>query len=162
MIAGQQKVMKGFFTKALFIRGQSSAEAEKRLGYRAGRLAQGWYLCFLLEMPNVNEFEVRGYSQMSGGVARGHLPKPPDPRNSEQRLNDDGFDLARIKSGLITRTFQLRGPERLAKVIPKSGEFGDNDYPPGSGIPQWTLVAPKRFIIREFIDPGKMYMGDYS
>ena len=99
---------------------------------------------------------------MSGGVPQGHLKHPPDPRNSEQRLRNEGYDLQRLKSGLISTKFKLIGPERLAKVIPKGPPFGENDYPPGSGIPQWTLTKPKRFIVREVVGPGKMYSGDYN
>ena len=109
--------LRGFFTKALYVRNQPSLEVERRLGYRAGRLDEGWWLCFLLQMPKGEDFEVRGYSQMSGGVAQGHLKSPPDPRNAEQTLKDGGVDLVKVKAGLIANTFRLSGPERLAKVI---------------------------------------------
>lgn len=161
MKVGEEQRMKGFFTKALYLRGRTATEVERRLGYRAGRLAEGWWLCFLLEMPVAAEFEVRGYSQMSGGVAQGHLPTPPDPRNAEQRLKGGGHDLSRIKAGLIADTFKLRGPDRLAKVIPARAAFGDMDYPPGSGIPQWTLIREKRFRVAAFVEPGKTYQGNY-
>ena len=154
--------LRGFFTKALYLRNQPSREIEKRLGYRAGRLDEGWWLCFLLVMPRGDEFEVRGYSQMSGGVAQGHLKSPPDPRNAEQTLKDGGVDLVKVKAGLIASTFRLSGPERLAKVIPARGEFGENDYPPGSGIPQWTLTKPLQFKVVAFMGPHEDYQGTYS
>lgn len=154
----------GYFTKALYLRNQPSREVENRLGYRAGRLDEGWHLCFLLQMPKSDDFEVRGYSQMSDGVAQGHLASPPDPRNAEQKLDADGFDLAKIKANLIANTFRLSGPERLAKVIPARGGFGENDYPPGSGIPQWTLRKGVRlqFMVAAFVGPGEEYLGFYA
>jgi hypothetical protein len=154
--------LRGFFTKALYLRNQPSLEVERRLGYRAGRLDEGWWLCFLLQMPRGDDFEVRGYSQMSGGVAQGHLASPPDPKNAEQKLKADGFDMAKIKGDLIVNTFRLSGPERLAKVIPARGEFGENDYPPGSGIPQWTLTKPLQFMVAAFVGPREQYMGFYA
>lgn len=154
--------LRGFFTKALYLRSQPSREVETRLGYRAGRLADGWWLCFLLQMPRVADFEVRGYSQMSGGVSQGHLASPPDPRNAEQRLAGDGVDLVQVKSKLIANTFQLSGPDRLAKVIPVRGESGESDYPPGSGIPQWTLTKALQFKVAAFIGPRDVYKGMYA
>ena len=75
--------MTGFFTKALFLRAQPAAELERRLGYAAGRLAAGWWLLFLEQMPMAADFEFMGYSQMSGGVPRGHL-HPPGGMTAEQ------------------------------------------------------------------------------
>lgn len=154
--------LRGFFTKALYVRNQPSREIEKRLGYRAGRLDEGWWLCFLLQMPKGDDFEVRGYSQMSGGVAQGHLASPPDPRNAEQKLAADGVDMVKVKGNLLRDVFRLSGPERLAKVIPARGEFGENDYPPGSGIPQWTLTKPLQFKVAAFMGPREDYQGNYS
>ncbi|MCX7889744.1 MAG: hypothetical protein N2422_08470 [Rhodobacteraceae bacterium] len=150
----------GFFTRAGFLRGVVPAEVERRLGYRAGRLAQGWWLLVLTEMPGPADFELRGYSQMSGGVAQGHLPQPPDPRTAEARLGAEGFDLGRIKAGLIRDTFRLAGPDRLAKVVPVAGETGEADYPPGSGIPQWTLTRPLAWSVAAFVAPGRVWMGE--
>jgi hypothetical protein len=151
----------GYYTKARFFRGVSATEIERRIGYHSGRLARGWYLLFLLDPLQFSDFEVRGYSQMSGGVPQGHLPNPPDRRNSEQRLRAEGYDLDRIKKETVTDTFCLRGADRLAKVIPFAGEFGENDYPPGSGIPQWTLTTIKQFKVAAFVNAGDKYMGDY-
>ena len=162
MQVGQTVFKRGFFTKALYLRGVSSTEIENRIGYRSGRLSQGWHLLFLERMPNADDFEVRGYSHMSGGVPMGHLKSPPDPRNSEQRLRDDGHDLRKFKKSLIEGTFSLHGPDRLAKVIPVAGEFGANDYPPGSGIPQWTLIKDLPFRFIGTVNSGEKYLGNYT
>ncbi len=162
MDVGNTIYARGFFTKALYMRGVSSSEVEKRLGYRQGRLAGGWTLLFMLSKPFPGEFQFRGYSQTSGGVSMGHLANPKDPRNSEQKLIDDGFDMKSLKGRIINETFKTAGAERLAKVIPKNGEFGDADYPPGSGIPQWTLTKEKAFKVAAIIMPGEKYMGNYE
>jgi hypothetical protein len=157
-------MMSGYFTQAHYVRFQPAAELERRLGYRSGRLGEGWWLCFMMEMPATEDFEVRGFTQMSGGITQGHLASPPDPRNSEQRLKDGGYDLGRIKACLVAATFTLSGPKRLCKVVPVRGEFGSEDYPPGSGIPQWTLLKsrPKRFKVAARVGQGEIYTGNYT
>ena len=151
----------GFFTKAHWLRMQTSAEVERRVGYRAGRLTQGWYLLFLTKVPTPEQFEFRGYSYLSGGIERGHLPIPPDPRNVEQRLKAGGYDIARMKQNVIRDVFRLDGSNRLAKVIPVQDEFGAEDYPVGSGIEQWALTVPLPFRVAAFIGPGQTYQGNY-
>ncbi len=161
---GETLRIAGFFGKALFLRSQPSHEIERRLGYRAGRLQKGWYLLFLTQMPKPTDFEVAGYSHFSGGVPQGHLGKPPDPRTSEQRLSAEGYDLHKIKQGLIRQTFHLVGSDRLAKVIPVADEHrerGIPDYPPGSGVPQWKLVSPLNWRVAAAIGPGETYTGNY-
>jgi hypothetical protein len=160
LVLGATVRRKGYFTRAVFLRGQSAAEIERRLGFRAGRCGKGWWLLFLAEMPLPADFELRGYSQMSGGVAQGHLPRPPDPRTAEAAMAAKGADLARIKAGLIRDVFRLSGPERLAKAIPVAGGTGENDYPPGTGIPQWELTGRAlAWQVAAFVAPGRSYDG---
>lgn len=156
--------MRGFFGKALFLRQQPAAELERRLGYRAGRLREGWWLLFAMKMPAPEGFEVAGYSQMSGGVVQGHLPRPADPRTAEARLRDDGHDLIGLKTRLVEQTFKLTGPERLAKVVPVAdahGTPGVPDYPPGSGIPQWKLTQGLPWRVAAFVEADGVYGGMY-
>lgn len=164
MAVGAEIIKWGFFTKALYLRSQPSHELERRLGYRTGRLSQGWILLFMEDVLGETDFEFRGYSQMSGGVAQGHQPNPPDARNSEQWLRDNNYDLPRLKQKIVREVFAYSGPERLAKVVPLAGEFGEDDYPPGTGIPQWTIVRPKgvKFRVAAEIGPGQTYLGNYS
>jgi hypothetical protein len=157
--AGQHVPMKGFFTKARFLRQQPAAELERRLGYAQGRLAKGWWLLFLEQMPTPNDFEFMGYSYMSGGVAQGHLRQGP---TAEQELKAGKYDVFGLKRRTILQTFRLSGPERLAKVVPIDGESGAMPYPPGSGFPQWKLIQPLPFRVWGTVGPGKAYSGDYS
>jgi hypothetical protein len=151
--------MTGFFTKAVFLRRQSTAELERRLGYAPGRLAQGWWLLFLERMPTPDDFEYMGYSYMSGGVTQGHL-RPG--ATAEQELKSAKFDVFGMKRRTILQIFRLSGSDRLAKVIPIAAESGPMAYPPGSGVPQWKLVQPLPFRVWGLIGPGEMYAGDYS
>ncbi len=147
---------KGYFTKGMFLRSQPPREVEKRLGFEAGRMRDGWWLLLLTELPGPNDFEVRGYSQMSNGIAQGHLTAPPDPLNAEQRLRAEGYDVVRIKTGLIRDVFRLAGPDRLAKAVPKAGGAL---YPQGSGIPQWELTRELKWRVAAFVPPGASYTG---
>jgi hypothetical protein len=156
---GQRVPMKGFFTKARFLRQQPASELERRLGYAQGRLAKGWWLLFLEQMPTPNDFEFMGYSYMSGGVSQGHLRPGP---TAEQELKAGKYDVFGLKRRTILQTFRLSGPDRLAKVVPVDGESGPMPYPPGSGFPQWKLIQPLPFRVWGSIGPGQVYSGDYS
>lgn len=154
--------LKGYVTKAKFIRGQSAGELEARLGFRKGRLNGGWRLYFLDEMPRPDDFEYRGYSQMSGGVERGHNPARSDGRTAEDRLRGSGADLMRLKERTVREVFAISGSERLAKVVPNDPATGENDYPPGTGIPQWQLTRELVFHLAAKLGLNEVYQGDYG
>lgn len=169
---GEVQSLKGDFSKALYYRGQPASEVERRIGYRAGRLRDGWWLMFLVELPTADQFEYRGYSHMSGGIAQGHLPENRGGPTAESILRSAGVNLTGAtyqkqgkKHDTIANVFRLSGPERLAKVRPVAREHGDPDiadYPPGIGIPQWTLIQPLRWIAAAFVAPGRKYEGTYQ
>ena len=119
---------------------------------------------FLLDKLTPHDFEFRGYTQMSGGVVQGHLRQPPDPRNSEQRLHDGSYDAQKLNEKLVRETFVYSGPDRVCKVIPVAGVTGANDYPQGTGIPQWEILKtrPKRFKVAALISPNQLYTGNYT
>jgi hypothetical protein len=156
---GQRVAMTGFFTKARFLRQQPASELERRLGYAQGRLAKGWWLLFLEQMPTPNDFEFMGYSYMSGGASQGHLRPGP---TAEQELKAGKYDVFGLKRRTILQTFRLAGPDRLAKVVPIDGAGGSMPYPPGSGFPQWRLTQPLSFRVWGSVGPGQVYSGDYS
>ncbi len=161
---GQVAHRMGFFGKAAVLRMQPADELERRLGYRPGRLAKGWWLLFMARLPQWYEFEVAGYSHLSGGVVQGHLPAPPDRRPVDKVLRDQGADVVRIKKQLAKETFTLQGPNRLAKVVPLAGEMPLStfpEYPQGSGVPQWRLIVPVPFRVAALVGPGEVYRGMY-
>lgn len=164
-VVGESQKLDGFFTKARYLRGVPSAEIERRLGYRAGRLRDGYWLMFLTRKPAPAEFEFRAYSHMSGGIEQGHKPENAGNPTAEDRLRQGGYDLARLKDRIIRETFQLAGPDRLAKVRPiarEHGEEGVPDYPQGSGVPQWTLTVALPWVAAAFVGPGGTYTGMYG
>ena len=71
---GQFYCEKGFIGKLSYIRGQSSAEIEKRVGYRAGRLSSGWVLLVMLKKPAPDQFSLGGYSQNSNAEVMERSP----------------------------------------------------------------------------------------
>lgn len=169
---GDRKFYKGYITEARFLRMQSAAEVELRVGYRAGRLRDGYWLVFLIAMPRPADFEYRGYSQMSGGIARGHLPQHANDPNAEQRLIAKGANLTGtsyqrmgMKQKTIRDTFALSGARRLAKILPIAEARNDPGvpaYPPGTGIPQWELMRKMPFVAAAFVGPGERYEGMYK
>src|SRR5690242_16456649 len=145
----------GYFTKAVYLRGQSSAELEHRLGYGPGRLADGWWLLFALDRPPSAKFEFGGYTMFSDsrigdpglGRARPHV--------QDELVKDLGgaANVEKAKERHVA-ALELTGSNRLARVIPvKKG----NDYPAGSGIYQCNVTIPIRCKVAAYIPPGGKY-----
>jgi hypothetical protein len=157
--------MTGYFLQLKFIRGQSPAELERRIGFRPGRLSQGWYLFFMLRLPTPDDYEMHGYTHFSGGMVQGHLTHATRPPIQEQRLTlEQGWsaaDVRRFKERQIA-TFSISGFERLAKVIPIIDHSAIETYPPGSGIPQWKAVKPLPFRVKAALGPNQAYTGDWT
>lgn len=162
MKVGAEISLRGYVTKAHWLRSKSPGEVEALVGYREGRLRDGWTLLFLLQLPSAAEFEFRGHSYMSGGIIRGHLAGASSRPNAEQRLIADGIDIARLKAGIIQNVFRTSGSNRLAKVIPIADPHGQNDYPVGRGVEQWELVRALPFKVAARMGPGETYSGLYE
>ena len=160
---GSIETSAGYITQAKFVRMQSASELERRLGFRAGRLKDGFKLMFLIDVLVPDDFEFRGYTQMSGGIERGHKAAFAKGPNAEQRLASDGVDLRRLKEKICRETFAYQGADRLCKVVPHAAPFGDADYPAGTGIPQWEILRnrSKRFKVADLVAPGQAYSGMY-
>jgi len=165
---GQETRATGYVLRLDAIRGQPPAELERRLGYRVGRLAQGWRLLFLLERPAPEQVELRGYTHWSDGAPSGHLL--PEAARAGRRAEDllqsqHGFsaqDLLKTKRGIIDRYFLLQGPSRIVKVLPVITHSDAETYPPGTGIQQWRLAEPPlRFRVKALVPPGQAYTGDW-
>ena len=162
---------KGFVLKLSFIRGQSSAEIEKRIGYRPGRLSSGWALLVLLKKPEVDEFQLGGYTQLSGGmvVERTRSGVPVKVSIDEvARADDSAADLrlgtgyAQLKRNALD-AMQISGPDYIVKVMPTMPNVqsmpAEEQYPPGSGIPQWRLTRRQPFICATVVPAGSHYLG---
>jgi hypothetical protein len=156
----------GCITRLHFVINQPTDEIERRIGYSRGRLDGGWWLLLLTEPVQAGDFEFFGYSNSSGGRS-GHPMGGPARQaiqdSLHQQLGGAGF-LRKEKE--IAAAMTISGPERIAKILPRSGEdpaIPANEawrhYPPGSGIPQWRLVTSKRFVVAADIADGHRYCG---
>ena len=129
MRVGQPISVRGFVTQLKYLAGRPLWEIELFLGYRSGRLAKGAAFATLDRLPQINEFETAGYSQVA--AHRHVMPAGLDP-----------VGLRRMAMSAWT----LVGPDRLIKVLPEtphdSSLRDDEQYPPGQGVPQWKVTSP--------------------
>lgn len=132
--------LKGFFTKQIYLQGQTLVEIERRLGFDSGRLSQGAWFAAATVLPNPHEFEFAGYSQVAGHHTSEQYGDINNPKNKHE---EDAYIL---QKKAIINTWKIYGSDRLVKVIPMIGHSyhmgQDYQYPPGSGIPQWRIISP--------------------
>jgi hypothetical protein len=129
MAIGDVTKVAGYITQDKFLAGRSLEEIERYLGFHKGRLAQGASFIKLARLPKIDEFELAAYSM----TAAHRYTTPP------------GLDIAKLKNLAMAR-WSLSGPDRLVKVRPgiqHDVSMGDDEqYPPGSGVPQWRIKTP--------------------
>ncbi len=156
----------GCITRLHFIVNRPTDEIERRTGYSRGRLDGGWWWLLLTEPVRAGDFEFFGHSNSSGGRV-GHPSGGPAREAVQEALRKqvNGAGLLRKQQG-IAAAMAISGHERIAKIVPRSGEDPTipadeawRHYPPGSGIPQWWLVAPKRFVVAADAADGRRYCG---
>ncbi|NKC32817.1 hypothetical protein [Falsiroseomonas selenitidurans] len=161
----------GFFTRLIAVVGQPPNELERRLGFHAGRLAQGWMLLALKEAIAPGEFAFAGYTNSAGGRTAATLPSGvtlPVGIDEAMRSRSSEID-RRLGAGWygaqrsLAESFVLTGPQRIVKVVPRMRHMAampdEEQYPPGSGVPQWILLKPKRFIVAAIVRPSAMHLG---
>ncbi|MEO6231103.1 MAG: hypothetical protein ABJB11_23045 [Ferruginibacter sp.] len=124
--------VKGCITQQKYIKGKSTAELERILGFKTGRLLAGFVVAALEQVPNNDQFELLGYTQVA-----------------EHRFGEEatkGLDINKLKQIVQQNVFTVAGNNRLIKVLPNQPHqrFMSNEeqYPPGLGVPQWKLVKP--------------------
>ncbi len=156
-VLGETHKADGFFGKLRWLVNKPADELEQRIGYGSGRLSQGWWLLLLMEPIGPDDFEFAGHSHLSGGrighprLGNGRVTAHDDLRGI---LSPEGF--RRQQQNLAT-SFTTAGVDRVAKIVPRSGD--DGAYPPGTGIPQWRLLVPKSFIVAASVPAGHKYLG---
>lgn len=141
--------VRGYITQDKFLLGQSLAELEKRLGFHPGRLAWGASVVRLERLPLPNEFQLAAYSMTA----------------EHRHQGPTGLDIRKLKE-LARAVWSLQGGDRLIKILPvtpHNPHMGpDEQYPPGSGVPQWKIVGagvPGAVVAR--ILPGMRYLPRY-
>ncbi len=130
--------VKGYFTIERNIRGLSTQEIERKLGFRRGRLTHGARVLVLEREPRADEFESAGSTRFSGGK---------------------GLNLEELQ-----RTKSIPGAwlgQRLVKVVPDLIDSAFEWYPGASSIAaeQWKLTknVPAHEVCR--LKAGDRYWG---
>ena len=128
----------GFFTAQGWLRGACLADLERLLGYHGQLLAAGAAVYAFQRVPEIFEFELKGYTNVPGGMA-------PDPawvaaeRAAAPYYKRTGLDDAEtVRKKAARATMTVRGENRLVKIKPLIAVT--SDYPPGRGIPQWRIT----------------------
>lgn len=138
--------LKGFITQKGYLLGKSLEEIEQLLGYSRGRLKQGAWICELLRLPTINEFELAGYSQVAS-------------HRFDKEFNTSEYDkdknALKIRKEIAMSVWLPIGARSLIKVIPitqhNDSISNDEQYPPGSGIPQWRLTSSLPFNVKALV-----------
>jgi hypothetical protein len=142
----------------------ASTEVERRIGYKAGRLAAGYSVWALAQPVAAGEFLWTDTTSYSGGWqyvrAAGDYARRIDILRGEWGRRF-GYDEARVDAELrrfldahLAKLNVRSGPARIVKVLPTTRHdpnlFWLDQYPAAEvrGTPQWTLLetAPKMFI----------------
>ena len=140
--------VRGCITQRHYLKGRSLSELERLLGFAKGRLNKGIIVAALIQLPNVNQFEFLGYTQVA--------------EHKHKAINPKELDVNKLKAIVIKDIFTLVGYKRLVKVIantPHNTKVDDDtQYPPGLGIPQWKLTSAIPARVESIVLPGKIYM----
>ena len=150
MKVGDHMSVGGYATRLLFLAGQTPNELETRIGYHRGRLAQGFWLLVLAEQVRPADVELVGYSHFSGGKI-GHPSQSARPTVESAAADQFGAEFLTHSKMRLASSFAEVGAQRLVKVLPAirhdAAMANADQYPPGSGIPQFNLTTNKRFLI---------------
>src|SRR5579863_4208433 len=129
MRIGEDATVMGFVTQLKYLNGRTLLQIEGLLGFLGGRLSVRATIFALARLPNIEEFETRGYSQVAD-----HRHRPPAAL--------DPLALRRM----AMRAWTLTGGDSLIKLMPQARHDeampADAQYPPGRGVPQWKLTRP--------------------
>lgn len=131
----------GYFTDALYLHG-TIGDFETNLGYHYGRLQSGFFIAHLSVLPDIDDFEIAGYS-----ITPQHRFEKPA-----------GFDMKILKAMAKEKMFET-GARHLVKIFPKTRHNDSMDlseqYPFGKGgIPQWNLVKKLPMHIFKEVEAG--------
>jgi len=147
---GDTVPLHGDVTPLVWVGPRPRLDVERNLGYRSGRLEQGYWLAVLISRLAPGDFELSGTTLRSGG----RLGAPEETTaadNRRKRVRDDirerygdaGYQ--GMKSRLAAMA-ALTGQDRLCKVIPVTAHAADmrpkDQYPMGGGGLQWTINKP--------------------
>jgi hypothetical protein len=144
----QQITLTGFFTSQKYLRGQGLSQLERLLGYRGQLMAAGAAVYAFTRIPDIWEFELKGYTNVSGGIDANPVWAAADRAASEYYKRTGMKDSETMRKTAARTAMTIVGENRLVKVKPLIQVQGD--YPPGLGIPQWR-VSDKAAALRTLI-----------
>jgi hypothetical protein len=127
---------------------ENSTEAS--LGYRRGRLSQGYWILLLTSLPRPDQFEFAGTTLRSGGKyglpqgdKEAEAARPRVHDKIVQERGEAGYE--QLQRTILAAT-SVAGETRLVKIIPDiphSDEMPASlQYPMGGGGLQWRLKKP--------------------
>lgn len=123
----------GYVTQDKYLVGRSLGTLERYLGFHEGRLAHGATFVRLDRLPTSDEFELAAYSMTA----------------AHRHVMPSGLNVSKLKALAMSR-WTLSGPDRLVKVLATIRHddtmSNDDQYPPGSGVPQWRLLPDRSAI----------------
>ncbi len=132
-------VLTGFFTSQKWLCGRSLSELEGLLGYRVGRLtAKGACVYAFTRLPENWEFDVKGYTNVSGGLNIDPEWAAADRQAAAYYARTGMRSSETVLKDNARASMTISGPNRLIKVKPLLSDPND-PYPAGKGIPQWRV-----------------------
>lgn len=140
--------MSGYFGLLKYVlRSKSFEHLEKLIGYRPGRLsAKGLLIYRFLRVPEIHEFEVRGYSntpahEWKEKVAPARQAQLAASAPYHQATKVPNFDEVQRRNA--RETMALSGDNTLIRIYPREKlpiDSTKEGYPAGEGIAQWELT----------------------
>jgi hypothetical protein len=159
---GELRPFSGNVTTLNWIGVRPAADIERNLGYGPGRLGAGFWVLLLKQQLKPTDFDFDGTTLRSGG--RLGLPGATGASDAARMRVHDQIMRERGAAGYaelqqrVLRGIRLRGPDRIAKVIPvtphDSAMSPADQYPMGGGGLQWTIKRdhPCIFLVAMQVD----------
>lgn len=151
---GRYLDLNGYFTTAQYIKGLSTSDIERTLGFAPGRLSCGYLIALLAngEVLRPQDFELKASTRWSAGLVGS--TGSPNLKEIEELLIARKQNITQLKEK-VCFFFATRNGNTPAKIIPREAHSASTLYPdaealgPGirSGVPQFILTSKKRFII---------------
>lgn len=147
---GQHLTLSGNVTTLQWIKPGFEAQTEAALGFHRGRLAQGYWILVLKQLPRPDQFRFDGTTLNSGG--RLGLPAATTAADLQRHKVHDQVMGQRGAAGYADlqarslRDIRVTGEQRIAKVLPGTRHdvhmAPSAQYPAGGGGLQWALLPP--------------------
>lgn len=167
---GQTVKMTGDVTTLKWLLPGVDSRTEENVGYRAGRLDDGYVIALLVQRLSPDDFEFSGTTLRSGGrlgaPAGSYAEDETRPLVRQGMQAEHGEAPYRALKAKYAGQVQTGGPKRLAKIFPKSGPLKHlpprTEFPMGGGGLQWTLVRPCLFLVALKVENGSATTPDFN